>query len=63
MDKTTYIKKTSFKLFGIELGSLTTSYIEQYNENDTMIPIIISQQYHDDEFDIDKKGNNGDIST
>lgn len=63
MDKTTYIKKTALKIFGIELGSVTTSYVEQFDDNATTVPIIISKQYHDDEFDIDKKGNNGDATT
>lgn len=64
MERTSYIKKVAFKIFGFEVGALTTTYTEQYCDEEEPINITISKEYHDAEFDVDKKkGNNGDVST
>lgn len=63
MDRTSYVKKVTFKLFGIELGALTTTFVEQFDDSSEPIPIIISKKYHDEEFDLDRKPDNGDTAS
>lgn len=63
MDRTSYVKKVAFKLFGIELGTLTTTFVEQFDDSTEPIPIIISKKYHDEEFDLDRKSDNGDTAS
>lgn len=55
MAKVEYQKINTFSIFGFPIFKTTTLYIEKSKENDEEFPIIISQDYKKEEFDIDKE--------
>ena len=56
MDKLTYQKNKTFTLFGKDFFKINEIYTENFAQNVVdETPVIISQDYANDEFNIDKE--------
>lgn len=56
MDKLSYQKIKTFSLFGKDFFKITEIYTENFAQNAVdETPVIISQDYANDEFNIDKE--------
>lgn len=54
MNSINYFKKSDFKIFGKVIFTMEESYVEKdYKENE--LKVYITQDYFNDEFDIEKK--------
>lgn len=60
MNKLNYSKTKYFKLFGKTIFTTTENYTEYFQENveiDDLPPIQVTQNYHNQEFNIDNNNN------